>query len=412
MISPATGSIWFESVLARLSPAAEQALKRCASYLLPFNPVRIPVVLLQGMAGIPGKPAKMLVAGADDWVSYLASRFFAAAPRREIVSEVPIWSLARVLRRLRGCADLTLAHVDHRSAQLYFNGDYLTVPDWVGASSPTADNLGRLARTSKSIANDIRKARGRWRGVELARAQADFEMFYERMDLPYVQGRFGAQAYVHRKSDLQRMFRRGGILRLTCNGAPLAGALFECNGSTMVLVSLGLAEGDVALLREGVFAALYVHCLDYAREHGCLSVDMRGCRPSLLDGVLRYKRKWGMSLYDKRDVLHATLVHWTRLDGPVAEFLAHTPLIFRDGDRLSAVAVVHRQEPWTSRELQRARDRLWVAGLRTLTLVADAPLPVNVSVPPDTRPIERTALSSAGPGALLAAVRTSPRASG
>jgi hypothetical protein len=177
----------------------------------------------------------------------------------------------------------------------------------------------------------------------------------------------------------------------------------------MALVSLGVADGDVAVLRDGAFAALYVHCFDYAREHGCSSIDMRGCRPSLLDGVLRYKRKWGITLYGKSDVLHSTLVHWNRLDEAVAEFLGHTPLIFRDGDGFSAVAAVHREEPWTSSDLRRARDGLWIAGLRTLTLVADAETPAGLAVPADIRVLDRKTVRDAGPRALLAANGPSPR---
>ncbi|MGZ9014091.1 MAG: hypothetical protein ACXW2L_17735, partial [Burkholderiales bacterium] len=64
----------------------------------------------------------------------------------------------------------------------------------------------------------------------------------------------------------------------------------------------------------------------------------------------------------------------------------------------------------TSRELQRARDRLWVAGLRTLTLVTDAE-PAGLPLPPDTRVLTRNALGDAGSGALLAAVGATARRS-
>jgi hypothetical protein len=128
----------------------------------------------------------------------------------------------------------------------------------------------------------------------------------------------------------------------------------------------------------------------------------------LLDGVIRYKRKWGSTLYGKRDVLHSTLVHWDRLDGVVAEFLAHTPLIFRDGEGLSAVARVQRDEPWTCSELLRARERLWISGLRTLTLIAEAHAPADLSLPADIRLLDFEALRGAGPRAVLNAARAKP----
>lgn len=398
-----------EGVFARMPPALQQELKRRASYLMPLAAHRIPVVSLRGAARSGEQPATMLVAGAEHWVSYLASRFFADAPRREIVGQAPVWALARVLRRLRPSADLTIAHIDRLSAQLYFDDDYLTVPDWIGALLPMPVDLERLARTRNSVSDDIRNTRCRWHTVEFAHAAADFEIFYDRMYLPYAHDRHGMQTYVYNKYLLRRAFRRGGILHLIRDGSPLAGALFERNGSTLIFVALGVVNGDMALLRQGAVAALYVHLLDYAREQGCTAIDFRGSRPSLLDGVLRYKRKWGATLYDKRDVLHATLVHWNRLDDVVAEFLAHTPLIFRDGDGLSAVAVVDRPAPWTAADLRRERDKLWVTGLRKLSLIANAEGPFNLPIPPDTQLLSRKTLSNAGPRALLTPIGASPR---
>jgi hypothetical protein len=314
-----------------------------------------------------------------------------------------------VLRRLRPSADLTLAHIDRLSARLYFDDDYLTVPDWVGAWLPMPVDLGRLARTRNTVADDIRNTRCHWHTSEVAHAAVDFEMFYDRMYLPYAHNRHGMQAHVHGKYALRRAFRRGGIIRLIRDGSPLAGGLFERNGSTLVLLALGVVNGDVALLKQGAVAALYVHFFDYAREQGCTAIDLRGSRPSLLDGVLRYKRKWGATLYDKCDVLHTTLVHWNRLDDVVAEFLEHTPLIFRDGDGLSAVAVVDRRAPWTAADLRRARDKLWVPGLRSLSLIANVERPGSLPIPPGTQLLARKTLSDAGPRALLTAIGVSPR---
>lgn len=144
-----------EGVFAHMPPALQQGLKRGGSYLLPLTAQRIPVVSLRGTARPVGRPATMLVAGAEHWVSYLASRFFGDAPKREIVGQAPVWALSRVLRRLRPSADLTLAHVDRLSAQLYFDDDYLTVPDWIGAWLPMPVDLARLARIGNSVAAAI-----------------------------------------------------------------------------------------------------------------------------------------------------------------------------------------------------------------------------------------------------------------
>ena len=84
------------------------------------------------------------------------------------------------------------------------------------------------------------------------------------------------------------------------------------------------------------------------------------CRPSLHDNLFRYKRKWSAIVRDKPDNVYDLLVRWNTIGGVVTEFLAHTSLIFRDGDDLSAIHA----------DLTQTRDALWIEGLRELYCVA------------------------------------------
>ena len=141
-------------------------------------------------------------------------------------------------------------------------------------------------------------------------------------------------------------------------------------------------------------------------------IDLRGARPSLADGLLRYKAKWGGELYDKRDGAYSWLVHWNRLDGAVADFLAHSPLVFRTGETFSGVAVADPARPWTTATVQQARDRLWVSGLERLCLVGSAQYADDVSIPAGTRLVDHEQLRNAGPRALLAALASAIGAAG
>jgi hypothetical protein len=84
--------------------------------------------------------------------------------------------------------------------------------------------------------------------------------------------------------------------------------------------------------------------------------DLRGCRPSLHDNLLRFKRKWSATLRDKPDNVYDVLVRWQAFNEVIADFLSHTSLIFRDGDGFSAIHT----------DASQARERLWIDGLRKL----------------------------------------------
>jgi len=342
---------------------------RWKTWFAPLADAVVGLTLLRGVTAHEGHPATMLVAGREKRVRWLLDRFFAAPPERETQGHVPAWRLARTLRHANGSADLTVAHLAGASSgSLGFGDDYLPVPDWIGMRLVAPFAPAGAGRPGHDLSVDLRRVRlGGWR-AEISHRASDFAAFYRDMYVPYVGNRYGAGAYIQSHRRLRRAFRHGGLLWVSRDGERRAGLLFEHRGGTLVSVATGAAGDPVRPLKEGAIAATYVHMLDYARSTGCTDIDLRGSRPSLDDGVTRYKRKWGASLYDRPDVLASTLVHWHRMTPATREFLAHTSLIFRDGDALSALAVARPDEragadpgdTWT---------RLGIPGLRRMFVV-------------------------------------------
>jgi hypothetical protein len=169
-------------------------------------------------------------------------------------------------------------------------------------------------------------------------------------------------AFVKSQPDLRRRLRSGGILWVIGDNHPLAGMLFERKNDTLILQALGMATGELPLNKRGIMAALYYYSIAHARQLGCTEVDFRGTRPSLHDGLLRYKRKWGSILYDKTDTYYDLLVRWNGVNVVVKDFLSHTGLIFRDKGRLSAI---HADE-------SQSRQSLWIEGLHRLYLLTES----------------------------------------
>lgn len=338
-------------------------ITRQGLFLLGWSELRqVPAFLLRGPTHKIGQPGRLLLVGHEPWAQYLPRRFFSGEPTRELLGQIAIRALPEFLERFQQSVDLTIVRVDRLSARRFFGKDYLAVPEWVGMRLAVPEDLDALVRGNRSIREDMRLVRRHKLQPLLTEGEERFQEFYESMYIPFSRARHGAMAFIKSRHDLRRRLRTGGIIWITWNNRPLAGMLFEPKNATLDLQAIGLATGELPLNKRGIMAALYYYSIAHARQLKCAEADFRGVRPSLHDGLLRYKRKWGNILYDKTDTYYDLLVRWNVVNGVVKNFLSHTGLIFREEGRLSAI---HADE-------SQSRQSLWIGGLHRLYLLTES----------------------------------------
>jgi len=379
---------WWTKLAWRLytpsPPVAGDVLMWCLRYTLPFTNLRIPVAIFRGRSRCDGQLGTVVTAGAGNGMNYLIHRFFESEPQREAVSNVPVWNLARTLQRLQATADLTIARVDRLSTRFLFDAGSLAIPEGVGATLTVPEDLAMLARRNHHLKDDLRVVRRNGLTSDITHAESDFEVFYHTMYVPFIRNRHGEHAVIRNIDWLRRTFGHGGLQWIRRDGQPIAGQILQRRGPILKFVVLGKISEEWAPVKSGTTDALYFFGIQHAKELGCKLIDLGGCRPSLGDGVLRHKRKWGALLVEQPYAYYDFLVHWTRFSGPVVAFLAHTPLVFRDRSGLSAIAVVDRSEAVTRAEAAKVHHAMWMPGLRRLYLVATAGWQAGQESPPQT----------------------------
>jgi len=147
---------------------------------------------------------------------------------------------------------------------------------------------------------------------------------------------------------------------------------------------MGTANGEWELVKEGANSATDLYLVKYAKKLGFKLIDFGGSRPSLNDGVLRYKRKWGMYLYDKTDNWYNYLIYWNRFNESVASFFSGKTLIFRDHDGFSAIGLINSHKPSTHTDAERIHHIMWMPGLSRLYIVAASGWKTVQDSPPNT----------------------------
>jgi hypothetical protein len=323
---------------------------------------RVPVVLMRGPTLPEGHPGTLLTAGHEPWIRYLPNRFFSSEPARELLATASFRELPELLNRFGKDVDMNIVRVNRWSARKLFRHSYLTVPEWVGMKLAVPKDLDQLIRSRSSIKRDMALVRrNRYQPVAVGSA-AEFDLFYHSFYVPFLRERYGELAFIRNYHDLRRCLSAGGILWVQRDGKRVAAALFELKSRAFDLSVLGTMNGDYSLVREGALAALYFYVIKFAQDLGCTVVDMRGSRPSLLDGLLRYKNKWGASLYDMSSSYYDLLIGWNNPNQVVREFFTHTPLIFRENGRLSAIIGSKPQKSFP----------LWINGLHRMHLITES----------------------------------------
>jgi hypothetical protein len=265
--------------------------------------------------------------------------------------------------------DLSIARVDRFSTRLFFRKNNLVVPESIGSRLVIPNDLETLVRANRSVKEDMRIVRRDGLTSEVSHDQNDWEIFYHTMYLPLMRRRHGDSAVIRNVHQLRRAFRRGGLVWVRRGKDRIAGGLFEHRNDVLRWLALGTAGGDVTLMRRGALAALYYFEIKLAHERRCTAIDFGGTPPILNDGLLLYKKKWGIQFVESSSTPYDLVIRWESPNEQLTEFLTRTPVIVRRDGGLAGVTALPPQAG-IGRSLEEQVDdihrSLWMAGLDQL----------------------------------------------
>jgi hypothetical protein len=279
----------------------------------------------------------MIVAGLGPAANYLPGIFFAEEPTQQFVRSVPVFKLANYLRAHRDRVNLTVLRVDTILARSFLDRDYLPIPEWVRSGIPLPIDLVQTNARNGSLKQDLRLGRKYGFTAVESHSEADLAEFYATMFRPHTVGRHQSDVYLKSLDELKALFRHGCLLWIMLEGRRVGGMMVTQKNRQFFLAATGVLSGDESLLRKGVLSAGYFHAMEYANRTQCTSLDFGGTRPSLNDGLLYYKRKWGARLDPKPTNRIHLLTYWPTTTPEITAMLKHAPLIFIENEKLSAV---------------------------------------------------------------------------
>lgn len=236
--------------------------------------------------------------------------------------------------------------------------NWFFIPTWVSGEIdlPVADKF----LNDKSVKSDLLKIHKQGFEYEITRDEKRLADFYHNMHVPYISKIHGSAAYIDSYEEKRKAFRNCDLLLVSRQGRrdrPVAGSLIIYERAGPRLWSLGIRDGDLQHVRDGVIPALYHFPFQYLLAKGVSRIRTGNSRAFLNDGVLRFKRKMSQTITGSSlDGFALKILSYT----PATKaFLLNNPFIFASGGILRGAVFTDSNELLSPEKVQQlAKDYL------------------------------------------------------
>ncbi|MFZ7132674.1 MAG: hypothetical protein ACOWWR_09985 [Eubacteriales bacterium] len=201
---------------------------------------------------------------------------------------------------------------------------YTYIPGWILGKIELPDKISNMFNNS-SIKSDINHIKSNKLEYILTKDTEHFNLFYYNMYLPFIKARHGNSAILRTYYDLYRKYKNGSLLMVKKADEFVAGMLITFDKKYGHLQNLGVIEGDLTHIKEGVISALYYYSIQYIYSLGYRKIDVGATRSFLNDGIMCYKKKWGFKV--EKDSAAGFFIKINKLSWGIYGFLQHNPYI-------------------------------------------------------------------------------------
>jgi hypothetical protein len=302
----------------------------------------------------------------------LGNRFFDQASRRRPLGDVRVSSLRERLSGLAAQHHVVVSQLARGISRRITSHNVLRIPILTRLVIDTPLSAETAAYVRNAQRGNLRRIRNAGFNYETSAEPSDFHAFYDDYYLAYQRQRFGALSDRANFRRLRYVFRHGGqIFWIVRDGQRLSGSLVVARKNILHTTVIGVRDGNFDHVRSGAFAANYYFLTRWAGDNGIAGIDLGLTPPSLVDGLMLTKRRWGASVSPPNHDRFDYILCWNTCTDRIRQFLNDAPLIIRDGNHLSGLTAVPAGQPATDSAIQKIVDRCWAPGLQRLIVIVD-----------------------------------------
>lgn len=235
-------------------------------------------------------------------------------------------------------SDIVAIELDDTQMRERDTGTGYRLPVWTRTEILVADAYSQMKR-STSLKDDLRRIRKHRIACAVSRDVAELRRFYQDIYVPYIRARHGERALPDGWEVVIRTAQSGDFIAARDgNGGLIGGILLGRSAGKLYARSIGLVSDEKAVMNTGAISALYRACFERAVEYGYDRVGFGLMGPFLNDGLLKFKRKWGVRLVN--EVEPGIWLQFNTTSASVQSFLINNPFIYRHAGSLHGAVFV------------------------------------------------------------------------
>jgi len=331
-----------------------------------INISRLNLWILSGEEITSHQKLSIVYAGTKINKNYFTKMAYDNSFSENYIGRVWIWKIFKVVKEKGRNCSLTVVAMDRPLCTLFRNRACFNIPFWVTSLTDISAN-GALLAKSDSVKTDIKKIRNNKLSFEITHDSRQFDNLYYNMYRPYITQRHGDGAIIAKYDYVKNEFRNGELLLIKKENEYVAGALLVYKKKQPRLVYLGVKDGNFDYVKDGAVGAILYFAIYRFKEKGYKQADFGGSRAFLKDGVLRYKKKRGVSQIASRHGGIFFVEPLTNTPGLKA-FLINNPFIFIDKRRISGAVFVDSDYSFSQEELEKTYEEYYFNGMSKLSI--------------------------------------------
>jgi hypothetical protein len=278
-----------------------------------------------------------------------------------------LWNISRIDKRE---ANALIVSADRCLSPFLTAKGFIPIPEWVHFTLDlTLPKEEIMTRFKKRNWNNYRRIRKHPYSYEVVHDLNKLDFFYHRMYVPFIKSRYGDTDCLDSFTYMKSLIHYGELLFVKLADEYVGGFLLNTAGPTPRMAFRGILDGRNEYIEKGISSAMYYFAICWAKEKGYKKLDFGHCRPFLEDGVLQFKRRWGMHIHRSPRVYRTMYLLLCSPNASLREFLINNPILCEDQGQLKGLLFSSQVSAHSEESIESLKSKYAMPGLDAFSVI-------------------------------------------